>query len=113
MGGAIGSQVGQGRAVAVILGTVIGAVIGNQIGRNLDDQDRGSVDDALELAKDGQSVHWLNERSGVTYVVKPFGGAQNAGTCRNFKLQASRDGRAESQKSRACRTGDGAWRMSQ
>ena len=113
VGGAIGSQVGEGGAVAVILGTVIGAVIGHEIGRNLDDQDRGCVGHALELAKDGQSVRWLNERSGVTYVVKPFGGAQNAGTCRDFELQASRDGRAESQKSRACRTGDGTWRMSQ
>ncbi len=113
VGGAIGSQVGEGRAVAVILGTVIGAVIGHEIGRNLDDKDRACVGHALELAKDGQSVRWLNERSGITYVVKPVGGVRNAGTCRDFELQASRDGRAESQKSHACRTGDGTWRMSQ
>jgi surface antigen len=112
VGGAIGSQVGEGRAVAIVLGTVIGAVIGRQIGRNLDDQDRGCIGHALELAKDGQSVRWLNERYGVTYVVKPVGGVQNGGTCRNFELQASRDGKAQSQQGRACRTGDGTWRMS-
>ena len=112
-GGVIGSQVGEGRAVAVILGTVIGAVIGREIGRNLDDKDRACVGHALELAKDGQSVRWLNERSGVTYVVKPIGGAQNGGACRNFELQASRDGRPQSQQGSACRTGDGTWQMSQ
>jgi surface antigen len=112
VGGAIGSQVGEGRAVAIVLGTVIGAVIGRQIGRNLDDQDRGCIGHALELAKDGQSVRWLNERFGVTYVVKPVGGVQKGGTCRNFELQASRDGKAQSQQGRACRTGDGTWQMS-
>ena len=83
MGGAISSQVGEGGAVAVILGAVIGAVIGHEIGRNLDDQDRGCIGDPLKYSKDGQSVRWVKESCGVAYVVKPVGGARNAGTCRD------------------------------
>lgn len=114
IGGAIGSQVGDGsgRAVAIVLGTVIGAVIGREIGRDLDDSDRACVGHALELAKDGQGVRWLNEKSGVTYVVKPIGGGSNSETCRNFELQASLDGKVQTQQRRACRTGDGTWQMS-
>lgn len=114
MGGAIGSQVGEGsdRAVAIVLGTVIGAVIGREIGRNLDDRDRACVGHALELAKDGQSVRWLNRTSGVSHVVTPVGAAGN-GSCRSFDLEASRDGKVQSERRRACRTADGTWQMSQ
>lgn len=114
VGGAIGSQVGDGddRVVAIVLGTVIGAVIGREIGRDLDDRDRACVGHALELAKDGQSVRWLNDGSGVSYVLTPVGGSREGGACRSFKLDASRDGRTQSQQGNACRTGDGTWQMS-
>lgn len=114
VGGAIGSQVGKDsdRAVAIVLGTVIGAIIGREIGRNMDEQDRACVGHALELAKNGQSVRWLNQKSGVTYVVTPVAGTEN-GNCRSFELQASRGGKAQSERRRACRTGDGTWQMSQ
>jgi surface antigen len=112
VGGVVGSQVADGddRAVAIVLGTVIGAVIGREIGRNMDERDRACVGHALELAKDGRSVRWLNDASGVTYVLTPTGGGQDAG-CRNFDLQISRAGKTEAQPSRACRTGDGTWQM--
>jgi surface antigen len=113
VGGVVGSQVADDddRAVAIVLGTVIGAVIGRQIGRNMDERDRACVGHALELAKDGQSVRWLNDTTGVTYVLTPSGGGQAAGSCRNFELQISRAGKTEVQPSRACRTGDGTWQM--
>jgi surface antigen len=113
VGGVVGSQVGDdsNRAVATVLGAVIGAVIGRQIGRNMDERDRACVGHALELAKDGQSVRWLNETTGVTYVLTPSGSGQAAGACRDFELQATRNGRTEVQPSRACRTGDGTWQM--
>jgi surface antigen len=113
VGGAIGSQVGEGtdRKVAIILGTVIGAVIGREIGRDLDESDRACMGHALELARDGQSVRWLNNRTGVTYVVTPVVVKNKVENCRSFKLQASRDNRSQSQDARACRSGDGAWQM--
>jgi surface antigen len=113
VGGVVGSQVADGddRAVAIVLGTVIGAVIGRQIGRNMDERDRACVGHALELARDGQRVRWVNETSGVTYLLTPSGGGQAAGSCRNFELQISRAGKTEVQPGRACRTGDGTWQM--
>ena len=68
VGGAIGSQVGDGsnRTVAIIVGSVIGAAIGREIGRDLDEGDRACVGHALELAKAGQRVRWINETTGVT-----------------------------------------------
>jgi surface antigen len=113
VGGAIGSQVGEGsdRKVAIILGTVIGAVIGREIGRDLDQSDRACMGHALELARDGQSVRWLNSRTGVTYVVTPVVVKNKVENCRTFKLQASKDGKSQSQDTRACRSGDGTWQM--
>jgi surface antigen len=113
VGGAVGSQVGEGtdRTVAIVLGTVIGAVIGREIGRNMDEEDRACIGHALELAKDGQSVRWRNEATGLSYVLTPTGNGENLGICRNFDLQISRDGKTETQPSRACRSGDGTWQM--
>jgi hypothetical protein len=44
-------------------------------------------------------------------VLTPSGAGQNAGSCRDFELQVSRNGKTEIQPSRACRTGDGTWQM--
>jgi surface antigen len=111
VGGVIGAQVGDdsGRVVAIIVGTVIGAAVGHAIGRELDNRDRACVGHALELASDGQGVRWQNESTGVSYVVTPLGAAGD--DCRDFTLESSLDGKVESQRSRACRSGDGTWQM--
>src|SRR4051812_25724985 len=74
VGGVIGSQVGDGdnRAAAIIIGAALGALVGRQIGRELEDSDRACVGHALELAQPGQSVRWLNDVTGVSYVVTPL-----------------------------------------
>ena len=113
VGGAVGSQVGDGsgRVVAIVLGTVIGAAIGHKIGRELDERDRACIGHALELAKDGQSVRWVNESDGASYVVTPIA-ADTGSTCRDFDLVVSAQGKTESQRGHACRTTDGTWQMS-
>ena len=113
VGGVIGSQVGDGsgRVVAIVLGTVIGAAIGHEIGRVLDDKDRACIGHALELARNGESVRWVNETNGATYVVTPLA-AESGSTCRDFDLVVSAQGKTESQRGHACRTTDGTWQMS-
>ena len=110
VGGAIGSQVGDGsgRTVAIIVGSVIGAAIGREIGRDLDDGDRACIGHALELAKDGQRVRWLNDRTGVTYVLAPLAVAQR-GACRSYRLTATRAGKFATSDGKACRASDGTW----
>jgi surface antigen len=116
VGGAIGSQVGDGnsRVVAIIVGSVLGAAIGREIGRDLDDGDRACVGHALELAKPGQAVRWLNDQSKVSYLLTPLApAAGDTKDCRRFTIKASRDGKAETSKGRACRSADGTWKMAQ
>lgn len=114
VGGVIGSQVGDGdgRAVAIIIGSVLGAVVGREIGRDLDDGDRACVGHALELAKTGQPVRWLNEQTKVNYVLTPLAAvAGDTKECRRFSIKASRDGKSKTSKGRACRGPDGSWKM--
>ena len=111
VGGVIGSRVGDGdnRAVAIIVGSVLGAVVGRQIGRELDDSDRACVGHALELAKPGQSVRWLNDATGVSYVVTPLTVADKNNACRDFTFIAAAGSKKETSKQRACRGADGEW----
>ena len=113
VGGAIGSQVGDGsgRTVAIIVGSVIGAAIGREIGRDLDDSDRACVGHALELAKAGQRVRWVNEATGVTYVIAPQAAAKQGDACRTYALTMSRDGKTKTSNGKACRVKDGTWQM--
>lgn len=110
VGGAIGSQVGQdsGRTVAIIVGSVLGAVVGREIGRDLDDKDRACVGHALELAQPGQQVRWVNEQTNVSYVLAPSG---SGGACRTYKLTATREGKSHTRDGKACRTGEGTWKV--
>jgi surface antigen len=112
VGGAIGSQIGDGsgRTVAIIVGSVLGAAIGREIGRDFDQGDRACLGHALELAREGQSVRWLNDKTGVTYEITPRGRFNSGGSCRAYKLTASRDGNSKSTDSRACRSEDGTWK---
>jgi surface antigen len=114
VGGAIGSQIGDGtgRTVAIIVGSVLGGVIGREIGEDLDEGDRGCVGHALELAQPGQGVRWLNEQTHVSYVLTPLAHSSKDGkNCRRFKLQASGGKKSKTSEGRACRDGDGVWRM--
>jgi surface antigen len=114
VGGAVGSQIGDGsgRTVAIIVGSVLGAVVGREIGRDLDEGDRGCVGHALELAKPGQPVRWLNEQTKVSYVLTPLApAAGDSKDCRRFSIKATRDSKSQTSKGRACRSGDGSWQM--
>jgi surface antigen len=112
-GGVIGSQIGEGssRNVAIVVGTVLGAVVGHEIGERLDERDRACMGHALELAKEGSSVQWLNKSAGITYVLTPIGGKHQNNACRSFKLKTTAKGKSETRDARACRNGEGVWQM--
>jgi len=114
VGGAIGSQVGDGstRTVAIIVGSVVGGAIGREIGRDLDEGDRACVGHALELAPAGQHVRWINEATGVTYVMSPQGAPSQGNACRAYTIKVSRAGKSKSSDGKACRAQDGSWKQS-
>lgn len=48
----------------------------------------------------------------TTYLLTPLAGyKQNGRACREFDLQATRGGRSEKGKGRACQTADGTWQI--
>lgn len=110
--GAAASQVADAssRTVAVIVGSVLGTAIGREIGRKFDDRDRACFGHVLELTPEGQSVRWMNEKTSVTYVLEPHGKAESGGTCRTYKLTASKEDKSQSNDGRACRSEDGTWK---
>jgi surface antigen len=112
-GGAVGSQIGDGsgRTVAIVVGSVLGAIIGREIGADLDDADRGCVGHALELAKPGQTVRWVNDSSGVSYLIEPLATTKRGDSCRNYKLTASRAGKSRTSEKVACRSAAGTWQV--
>ena len=114
-GGMIGSTVGSGdgRQVAIAVGAVIGAVAGAHIGRSIDESDRACVGHALELGAPHRAVVWTNPASGVAYSITPLNGYKTRGThCREFRTHVTVEGRAQTVRNRACRTGDGVWELS-
>lgn len=114
VGGAIGSQIGEGaeRTVAIVVGAAIGAAIGREIGRELDEGDRACIGHALELAKPGQSVRWVNEATHVAYVLTPLAAKDVQRGCRKFKLEATHAGKSSTREQLACRNSAGEWRLS-
>ncbi len=114
VGGVIGAQASRGgsegdRAIAILVGTAVGAVVGNRIGREIDRTDQACIGHALELGRDGKPVVWTNPQTNVSYNLLPVRG--EGGSCRNFKLDATRAGKTETTTRRACRTGDGTWQL--
>ena len=114
-GGAIGSQVGEGdgRTVAIVVGSVLGGLIGREIGKDLDEEDRACAGHALELAKPGHAVRWVNERTQVTYLLTPLAGkAKDPKHCRRFNIETRAGKQSKTSKGRACRDDRGAWTIS-
>jgi surface antigen len=110
-GGAIGAELAKDgqRAVATVVGTVIGAAIGAEIGRRMDRTDRSCAGHALELARQGQSVTWLNPATGVTYQLTPADQAPSSDGCRRFRLIATGSFGLSEGRTTACPGNDGVW----
>lgn len=118
LGGAVGAvagaQIGDGtgRLIAVATGTVIGMIAGREIGRSMDRADALCVDQALEHAADGESIHWRNE--GRRYEVTPQQTYErrDGRYCREYVTEARmEDGRPERVSGTACRQPDGSWQI--
>jgi len=112
-GGAIGSQIGDGtgRLIAVAAGTVIGMIAGREIGRSMDRADELCVDQALEHANTGETIHWQHDDR--RYAVTPRNTYEkpNGQYCREYTTTTSMNDREQSVSGTACRQEDGSWRI--
>jgi surface antigen len=104
-GGVIGSKVASPENRTV-------GIIGAKIGRDLDNGDRGCFGHVLEIVRPGGRVMWDNPVTGVNYVLVPGDGRrENAASCRDFTLIATRGREKSTRKGVACQTERGVWRI--
>ena len=113
-GAVIGSKVvdKDDQVVGVIAGTLAGLIIGKVIGRAIDERDRHCAGQALEFAKNGQTVAWHNTNTNINYQITPIKTYRNGDLdCRLFSTNAKlANGKVSSYKSDACLHDDGVWR---
>lgn len=112
-GGIIGHEVDDGGVVGTAAGAVIGVIIGSIIGRSMDEADRRCAGNAFEYAPDRQPVRWHDPRYDRDYVLTPYNTRQIDGRyCRDYVMETVLDdGRLEEIHGRACRQGNGEWRI--
>jgi surface antigen len=113
-GGVIGNEVASGdnKLIAILAGAAIGGVIGNEIDKELDDDDRRCFGHSLELLEDGSRVRWDGSRPNMFYSLTPTGRFERDGrVCRRFTLVRDWDGKKITRDAKACRHGEGEWRL--
>jgi len=114
VGGLIGSQFGggSGRVAAAAGGALLGAFLGGNIGRTMDKVDRMEMQRALETAPVGREVTWVNPDNGNRYMVRPTKTYyNNRQPCREYTTHAIIGGKSQEIFGKACRQGDGSWRV--
>ncbi|MFY7697737.1 MAG: RT0821/Lpp0805 family surface protein [Legionella sp.] len=114
VGGLLGSQFGggSGKFAATAGGALIGAFLGGRIGQYMDKQDRLEMQRALETAPVGHAVAWQNPDNGNRYSVKPTRTYYaNQQPCREYVTHATIGGKVQEIYGKACRQGDGSWRV--
>lgn len=117
-GGLIGSQIGggEGRLVAVGIGTLLGALAGSEVGKSLDRADRLAANRATEQSLTspvGEQISWNNPESGNRgTVVTTRDGYSNSGRyCREYQQNVVVGGKTEKAYGTACRQPDGSWEV--
>lgn len=114
IGALTGSFIGKGRGklVTTVIGGVIGAAVGGSVGNSMDKADHVYAQNALETAKTGQRVTWINPDSNSEYILTPTRTYQreNGQHCREFTTWGWIDGFEEELHGTACRLRNGTWR---
>jgi surface antigen len=114
-GGLIGSTIGQGsgQVLAIAAGSMAGALVGNAIGKNMDNNDKMRMNQALEANTVGQPAYWNNQKTGAKYKVTPVKNVTVRGNeyCREYQTVATINGKQEKMYGTACRQPDGSWKM--
>ncbi len=120
IGGILGNKVGKGkgRVVATAAGAAVGALLGRNIGQKLDKYDRiyavKAQQSALETNKLGQPSSWSNPDSGNSGIIIPTRTIvrnQGGQPCREYQHTVTIGGKTEKAYGRACREGDGSWKI--
>jgi len=113
-GGLLGAAAfhGDGAILGIIGGALVGSIVGNQIGRYMDRQDAANMRTAIVNTPVGEEATWTNERTDITYTVKPVRNYhEGEHYCREYQTTILVGGRPKNAFGRACRMPDGQWRV--
>jgi len=118
-GALLGAQVGhgQGRLVAVAIGTLAGALMGQEIGRSLDRADQLAMQQnaqyALEYTPTRTTTTWRNPDSGNAGSITPVETYQTpqGEYCREYQQTIYIGGEKQQAYGTACRQPDGSWKI--
>jgi len=112
-GGIIGNKASseKDKTVGTLAGALIGVVLGKELGRRMDKADVQCTGQALERARDGQTVGWANPDSGQHYSVTPTRTYKQADGryCRAYNATVNEGSRENKYKETACRNDSGTW----
>ncbi len=115
IGGLVGSQFGKGggQLLGVGVGALAGALIGGAIGKDMDNNDKMRMNQALESNQVGQPAYWQNPSTGANYTVTPTQNVTVDGNqyCREYRTNAVIAGKKQQMYGTACRQPDGTWKM--
>ncbi len=115
VGGLLGSQFGggNGKLLAVGAGALAGALLGGAIGKNMDNNDKMRMNQALETNSVGQPAYWQNQNTNTNYTVVPTRNVTVEGNryCREYRTTANVAGKQQQVYGTACRQPDGAWQV--
>lgn len=108
VGAGVGGLAGHaiGGTTGMLIGGAVGGALGFSVGKSMDDEDRRRAAQALEY---NRAMEWENAQ-GEVYRVEPTRTSYIDGReCRNFRMLADVEGRAENITGTACRRPDGTW----
>jgi surface antigen len=118
LGALAGSQIGSGKGqiAAAVIGGLAGMFMGSEVGKSLDRADHMYMQQAatksFEYAPTGTATAWRNPDSGHSGTITPIRTYQQSGQdCRDYQTTVTIDGKQEVATGRACRQGDGTWRV--
>jgi len=113
-GGLLGAAFfhGQGAWIGVLGGALIGGIVGNQVGKYMDRQDEINMQNAIAHTPVGQEATWRNDRTDITYNVRPVKNYHSKGRyCREYQTRIQINGKWKDAYGKACRMPDGNWKV--
>ncbi|MEO5734350.1 MAG: RT0821/Lpp0805 family surface protein [Rubrivivax sp.] len=113
IGGILGSKLGGRNGGSIFVGALLGGLLGNVIGKQMDENDRRKMMQALDQNALGQSTKWKNETTGASYAVTPTKTFVREGReCRTFEQEAVVDGQPRKIPGTACKRAEGeSWEL--
>jgi len=115
-GAAAGAIIGQAighNTEATLIGAAIGGLLGYVIGNEMDKNDLRELNQVYERGKSGQPKSWVNPDTSNRYTVTPelaYTGHDNR-ICRQAKINAWVNGKADVVYTTACRDDYGHWQI--